>query len=66
MQEDLSEFEQSLLELTHFLASEGLTVRDVYRFLDSKSDARRTVMERLRSDGKAFVNELKIFVNQSR
>lgn len=65
MNRELSDFEIALTHLVHFLASEGLTMRDVEKFLDSKTKGVK-VLDRLEKEGLEFVNELKTFVNQSK
>lgn len=67
MQEHLNETEEALAELVHFLTlRSGLPVTKVKTFLNTKvSGSHATVIEHVRSEGKAFVNRLKIFINQS-
>lgn len=64
---DLSELEEALVEHTHFLASRSqLPVSKVKLFLSTRmKGSDMTVLEHLDAEGRAFVNRLKIFINQS-
>ena len=55
------------MELVHFLATKPeLPINKVKIFLKTKvSESNMTVMEHLDHEGSAFVNRLKIFINQS-
>ena len=68
---ELSEFEENLVELVHFLAygsakERGLTLREVKQFLATtlKDRKGRNVLESLAKDGRSFINELKTFMNE--
>ncbi len=70
MKRELSSFEEALVELVHFLSSDahalgGQTPRTIRKFLTSPvaSKGGLTPLELLEQDGMAFVNELKIYVN---
>ena len=67
MSRPLTNREEALVELVHFLATRsGLSPRKIQRFLETKvTDSHLTVLEHLDKEGMAFVNRLKIFVNQS-
>lgn len=67
MPRDFRETEEALVELVHFLtARSGLPLNKVKLFLRTKmSDSDVTVLEHLDAEGRAFVNRLKIFINQS-
>ncbi len=67
MPRQFSESEDALIELVHFLVlRSGLPVNKVKMFLNTKVDGTElTVLDHLDSEGKAFVNRLKIFINQS-
>lgn len=67
MPRQISESEDALIELVHFLVlRSGLPVNKVKMFLNTKVDGTElTVLDHLDSEGKAFVNRLKIFINQS-
>lgn len=67
MSRELTEKEEALVELVHFLAlRSGLPINKVKMFLNTKvSGTDETVIEHVEKEGKAFVNRLKIFINQS-
>ena len=67
MPRELNETEEALVELIHFLALRSdLPVSKIKMFLNTKvSGSDSTVLEHIDSEGKAFVNRLKIFINQS-
>ena len=67
MPREITETEQALVELVHFLATRSeLPVTKIRLFLQTQvADSKMTVIEHLDSEGRAFVNRLKIFVNQS-
>lgn len=67
MSRDLNETEEAIVELVHFLVlRSGLPVAKVKAFLNTKvSGTDTTVIEHIHSEGRAFVNRLKIFINQS-
>lgn len=67
MPRELSNTEEALVELVHFLVvRSGLPINKVKIFLRTKmANSDSTVLEHLDSEGKAFVNRLKIFINQS-
>lgn len=67
MSDGLNEKDEALVELIHFLVTRSdLPVSKVKAFLATKvSNSNMTVMQHLESEGRAFVNRLKIFINQS-
>lgn len=67
MSRDLNETELALVELVHFLVTRSdLPVNKIKVFLNTKvSGSNSTVLEHLDSEGRAFVNRLKIYINQS-
>lgn len=67
MSRDLNGTEQALVELVHFLVTRSdMPINKIRIFLNTKvSGSNRTVLEHLDAEGSAFVNRLKIFINQS-
>lgn len=67
MSRELNETEQALVELVHYLALKtDLPVNKIKVFLNTQvAGSKSTVLEHLDSEGRAFVNRLKIFINQS-
>jgi DNA-binding transcriptional MerR regulator len=68
---ELSEFEEHLVELIHFLAfgskkQKGLTIREVKQFLNTpiKDRQNMTPIELIAKDGREFINELKTYLNE--
>lgn len=64
---ELKESEEALVELVHFLVIRSrLPIAKVKAFLNTRvSGSNLTVLEHLDTEGRAFVNRLKIFINQS-
>lgn len=67
MSRELNETEKALVELVHFLVTRSdMPINKIRMFLNTKvSGTNATVLEHLDSEGRAFVNRLKIFINQS-
>ena len=68
---ELSEFEENLVEIIHFLAAGsnkhlGLSTREIKRFLITpvKEKQNLTPIELLVKEGKVFINELKTYINE--
>jgi len=68
---NLSSFEKDLIELIHLLSRnsrkyQGMTPREVKNFLLSPIASKRgkNALECLEKDGKLFINEIKIFLNE--
>lgn len=68
---ELTEYEENLIELVHFLsfgskAQYGLALREVKKFLVTPVRDKRcqTPLDLIEQDGKAFLNELKTFINE--
>ena len=71
MSKKLSDFEKLLTELVHFLAygnqtEMGLTLRETISYLQKpiKSKGGKNCLECLQTEGLAFINQLKIYMNE--
>ena len=71
MSRKLSDFERLLVNLVHFLAygtqrEMGLTLRETTHYLQKPIPAKqgKNCLECLEKEGLAFINELKIYINE--
>lgn len=68
----LTNQEELLVELVHYLtfgsdSEQGLPLKEVQKFLITPISSKdgKTPIECLRTEGRAFINELKIFMNET-
>jgi Asp-tRNA(Asn)/Glu-tRNA(Gln) amidotransferase B subunit len=62
-QDDYSEL---LIELVHFVAQQGLSLKETKEFLTTKISSKggKTPLQCLQKQGREFINELRTFVNE--
>lgn len=64
---ELTDFEQNLIDLVQYLSVNGLNLKEIKHFLVTKSKDHNnaTPIEHIQKHGAAFLNELKIFINEN-